>query len=76
MFRRFFAFFLLLPLGIFVIYLSVVNRDLVTLNLPPLFSYEVPLFWIIFLSFLVGLFVGGFLTWLRRLRRRDDNRAH
>ena len=81
--KRFLKFLFFAPLAILLILISVANRSQVTLSLDPLnannpaISYDLPLFVVVFLAFLIGLVVGGLMIWAsqgrhcRALREKD-----
>lgn len=63
------------PIALLLVMLAVANRDLVTLSLDPLGGdVAVPLYIVIFVTFLVGLVCGGILTWASGVRRRARKR--
>ncbi len=74
--RKFFNYIFLLPLAIVLILLSVANRQPVRFSLDPLnslspaLSVELPLFVFLFVIFLVGILLGGFLVWMSQGRHR------
>lgn len=58
---------LLLALAVF----AVANRAPVAVSLDPLpYAVELPLYLLVFVSFLIGLGLGGLLLWLGGLRRK------
>jgi outer membrane murein-binding lipoprotein Lpp len=79
--RRFLFLFILLPLAIVVVTLSVANRQIVTLWLNPLateasgWSMSAPLFVFLFAAVLLGVVAGGTATWLRQGKWRHAARA-
>jgi uncharacterized protein HemY len=74
--RRFVLLFILLPLAVVIVVLSVANRGEVTLSLDPfgsaapLLSMTAPLFVFLFAMLALGIFVGGVATWVRQGRWR------
>jgi len=63
------------PIALLLVMLAVANRDLVSLSLDPLGgSVTLPLYIVIFVTFLAGLICGGILTWASGLRRRARKR--
>jgi uncharacterized integral membrane protein len=78
--RNFVAGLVLVPLGVLLIALAVVNRKPVTLGLNPLdgtsgFGIEAPLFLFLLGAFALGLVMGGFATWLGQGKWRRTARA-
>lgn len=58
---------LLLALAVF----AVANRAPVAVSLDPLpYAVELPLYLLVFVSFLIGLCLGGLLLWLGNLGRK------
>ena len=83
--RRFLVLFVLLPIAIVVILLSVANRGSVTFSLDPFgglapgWSASGPLYVFLFAAVAVGIVIGGVATWLRQGRWRQaarTERAH
>jgi uncharacterized integral membrane protein len=73
--RRFLTLFILVPIAIVVITLSVANRHNVTFSLdpfgaPPTLSFAAPLFVFLFAALVLGVVFGGVATWLRQGRWR------
>jgi hypothetical protein len=77
---------IVVPLGVVLVALAVVNRKPATLILDPLgssepgLSLEAPFFVFLLGAFAVGLIVGGIATWLgqgkwRRLAREETRQA-
>jgi len=72
-----------IPLGVLLIALALANRHTVRLVFDPispdapLLSLEAPLFIVLLASLIIGLVLGGFLTWLKqgRWRRAARQRA-
>jgi uncharacterized membrane protein YciS (DUF1049 family) len=78
--RRFLFLFVLLPLAIIVVALSVANRDTVMLRLNPLapeagWSFSAPLFVVLFATLAIGILAGGIATWIRQGKWRHAARA-
>ena len=78
--RRFLTLFVLLPIAIVIVALSVANRGPVTLVLdpigsPPNWSLTVPLFLIIFAAFGLGGLLGGISSWMRQSKWRRAARS-
>ena len=83
--RKLVAALILVPIGVLLVALAVVNRKPVTLGLNPFDSasglnVEAPLFLFLLGSFALGLVVGGIATWLgqgkwRRLAREETRQA-
>ncbi len=79
--RRFLILFVLLPLAIVAVALSVANRSDVLLSLDPLggatarWSVELPLFILLFATLGLGILVGGVATWIGQAKWRKAARA-
>lgn len=71
---------LTIPIAIILITLSIANRDHVTLALNPfdpsdqMLAITAPFFVYIFLSLMIGMAIGSFLTWLSQGRHRKRAR--
>jgi len=85
--KRILYLFLLLPLGVVLIVLSVINRQPVTLRLDPFsdvdpaLSLTLPFFAWLFAAILVGAVIGAIATWFgqgrhRRIAKREHTEAH
>jgi hypothetical protein len=88
--RKFILAFLVVPLGLLLVALAVVNRKHVLLILDPFggaepgMSLEAPLFLFLLGAFALGLAVGGLATWLgqgkwrkkARVKARDAREWH
>lgn len=73
--RKLFLGLLVVPLGVVLVALAVVNRKAVTLGLNPFdgnagFGIEAPLFLFLLGAFALGLILGGLATWLGQGRWR------
>ena len=74
--KKLFNFIFLLPLGIFLILISVANRQFVRFSLDPLsvdtpaLSIELPLFVLLFVALILGLLLGGMLVWISQGKHR------
>lgn len=83
MLRKFTWFFLLLPGGALLVALAVANRHAVNLILDPFspgapaLAFEAPLFLLLFAALILGLVIGGIVTWFgqRRWRRAAKRRS-
>jgi uncharacterized membrane protein YciS (DUF1049 family) len=79
--RRFLYLFILLPIAIVAVIVSVANRQMVTLRVSPLadelsaWSVSAPLFVILFAVLALGVVAGGGATWLRQSKWRHAARA-
>ena len=74
--KRFLIYLVLIPIALLIIVVSVANRHLVTVSLdpvggtPPSFSFQAPLFVLLFAAVALGVVVGGISVWLRQGRWR------
>ena len=78
--RRLVAGLILVPLGVLLVALAVVNRKSVTLGLNPLdagsgFGIDAPLFLFLLGAFAFGLVIGGLATWLGQGKWRKTARV-
>ena len=78
--RRLVAALIVVPLGVLLVALAVVNRKPVMLGLNPFdantgFGIEAPLFLFLLGAFAIGLIVGGFATWLGQGKWRRTARV-
>lgn len=70
------------PLAIVLIVLAVANRDFVPFTVDPFhpgnppFTIELPLFVYLFAAVILGLVIGGVVTWLRQGRHRRSARRN
>lgn len=68
--------FILIPLAIVLIFLSVANRQSVTFSLDPTnietpaIAFTLPFFVFLFAAVFVGMFLGSTLTWLKQGKHR------
>jgi hypothetical protein len=67
--RRFVLLFVVVPLTIVVVVLSVANRSLVTFSLDPIsatptLSLTAPFFFFLFAALGIGILLGGIATWI------------
>ena len=80
MLKRLMTLFVLVPIAIVVITLAVTNRQPVTIGIPPhvgdepFYSFTLPLFVLVFVAVLVGMFIGSFATWLKQGKHRKRAR--
>ena len=78
--RRFLTLFVLLPIAIVIVVLSVANRTSVTFSLDPIgaaapgWSASGPLYVFLFAAVTLGIVIGGIATWLRQGRWRQAAR--
>jgi uncharacterized integral membrane protein len=78
--RRFVTLFILAPLAIVVVVLSVANRTRVDFSLDPFgfapsLSLTAPLFFFLFAALAVGILLGGVATWIGQGKWRRAARA-
>ena len=78
--RKLVAALILVPLGVLLVALAVVNRKQVVLGLNPFdanagFGIEAPLFLFLLGAFALGLVVGGIATWLGQGKWRKTARV-
>jgi len=79
--RRFLTIFVLFPIAIVVVVLSVANRGSVTFSLDPIgagstgWSASGPLYVFLFVAVALGVVIGGVATWFRQGRWRQAARA-
>jgi uncharacterized integral membrane protein len=81
--RKFLSTLVVVLLGLIFIVFAVANRHLVTVSFDPFGSGDsafnlppVPLFVIIIVSLIAGVFAGGSATWFRQRRWRRAARQH
>jgi uncharacterized integral membrane protein len=80
MMRKFIAAVILMPLAILIVMFAVANRASVAVSLDPFSSsapaltVHVPLFLLLLVALIVGVFVGGFAAWLRQSKWRRTAR--
>ncbi|HVZ13413.1 MAG TPA: LapA family protein [Bauldia sp.] len=78
--RRFLYLFVLLPIAIVVVALSVANREWVIFSLDPIgpaapgWSLGAPLFVFLFAAVALGIVIGGVAAWIRQGRWRHAAR--
>jgi uncharacterized integral membrane protein len=79
--RRFLTLFVLFPVAIVVVVLSVANRGPVAFSLDPIgagstgWTVSAPLYVFLFAALAVGILIGGVATWIRQGRWRQAARA-
>jgi hypothetical protein len=78
--RRFVTLFLVLPLTIVVVVLSVANRNSVTFSLDPIgatpaLSLTAPLYFFLFAALAIGILFGGIATWIGQKKWRQAARS-
>ena len=76
---KYISWLLTIPVAIVAVVFSVANRERVAINLWPFGAeFAVPLFILVLGSGLVGLVLGGFITWMSagRVRRRARKAEH
>ncbi len=73
---RFLEALILIPIAVVLVLLAVANRDPVLISLDPfspdapMVVLQMPLYWLVFALFAVGVFLGGVVVWLRQGRHR------
>ena len=78
--KRILSLVVFVPLGILLIVLAVANRQAVTLALNPfnpedsVLSLTAPFFLFVFVTLLIGMGIGSFVTWLNQGRYRRQAR--
>ena len=78
--KRLVSFLIVAPIGIVVIALAVANRQTVSVSIPPqvgdgpLYSFELPLFALLFFVLFLGMLIGSTATWLTQARHRKQAR--
>jgi len=78
--RKFINLLILLPLAIVLIFLSVANRQDVRFSLDPMnaaepaLSLTLPFFVYMFAALLVGMVIGGLVTWFAQGKHRRELR--
>lgn len=81
MFRKLVSTFVVLPLGLLLVVLAVVNRHAVTVSLDPFggnapaLTATMPLFLLVLVLLAVGVIAGGIMTWLGQGRWRRAARS-
>jgi hypothetical protein len=79
--RRFVSLFVLLPLAVVIIFISVANRGPAVFSIDPFgsaspaLSITVPLFVLLFAAIALGIIVGGIATWFGQGKWRRAARA-
>jgi uncharacterized integral membrane protein len=79
--RRFLTIFVLIPVGIVVVVLSVANRAAVTFSLDPIgagstgWMVTAPFYVFLFAAVALGIVIGGVATWIRQGRWRQLARS-
>ena len=78
--RRFVLLFIVVPLTIIVVVLSVANRSPVTFSLDPIgatptLSLTGPFFFFLFASLGIGILLGGIATWFGQAKWRRAARS-
>ncbi len=80
--RKFVGLVIYIPIAVLIIALAVANRQAVTFSLDPFnpdnpaLSFGVPLFLLLFLTLILGMFLGSIATWLRQAPYRKMARQH
>jgi uncharacterized integral membrane protein len=79
--RRFLTLFVLVPIAIVVIVLSVANRGAVSFSLDPIgagstgWTVTAPLYVFLFAALALGVLIGGIAAWIRQGRWRQAART-
>jgi len=78
--RRFVLLFMVVPITIVVVVLSVANRSPVTFSLDPIsttpaLSLTAPFFFFLFATLGIGVLIGGIATWIGQGKWRRAARA-
>jgi uncharacterized integral membrane protein len=79
--RRFTVLFILLPLAVVLVVLSIANRGEVTFSFDPFrspspgWSLTLPFFFFLFAALAIGVLVGGIATWARQGKWRQAARV-
>ena len=87
MFRKIITAVIAIPVALIVIAFAVANRQWITLSFDPFssaspaYAASLPLFVLIFIAVILGMIVGGVVTWMRqskwrRLSRRLEGEVH
>lgn len=77
---RFLRNLLLIPIAVVLIALAVANRHSVTVSVnpfnpaDPVFSFNIPVFWLLFASVALGILIGGIASWAKQGRYRKEAR--
>jgi uncharacterized integral membrane protein len=79
--RTLFRLLVVLPIAIVIVAFAVANRHWVTVSFDPFPGNDIsgpqitaPLFLLLFLSGMIGVFAGGCIVWFRQGRHRRDAR--
>jgi uncharacterized integral membrane protein len=81
MVRRLLIWLVLVPLAVVILAFAMANRQLVTVSFDPFSaaqpaaSLTLPLFVLIFVLVLLGVFIGGIAAWMRQSRYRRAARV-
>ena len=76
MFNRFVLIVVFVPLAVILIALAVANREMVAFTVDPFnpgnpaLTVSMPFFIFLFAALVLGMFVGGIVTWIRQGRYR------
>lgn len=80
MIRKFLTAVILLPLGVLILGFAVANRQAITISFDPFdatqpaYAATLPLFILIFVLVILGIFIGGVAAWLRQSGYRRQAR--
>jgi len=77
---RFLKALIFIPIALVVVFLSIANRNPVTISLDPFsqaapeFAFSAPLFLVLFGAVAIGVFIGGVAAWCAQHRKRKELR--
>jgi uncharacterized integral membrane protein len=80
MIRKFLTAIILLPLAVLILGFAIANRQAVTVSFDPFdaaqpaYAATLPLFILIFVLVILGIFIGGIAAWLRQGSYRRQTR--
>src|SRR5829696_503080 len=80
MIRKFLTLIIVLPLAVLILGFAVANRQVITVSFDPFdatqpaYAASLPLFILIFVLVILGIFIGGIAAWLRQASYRRSAR--